>query len=97
MSVYSSSASPVAGIPPLISGFGFWGVLGLYSLYLLYLGTPVLMNAPEVAALAYTVLTRLAAVVLFLVIGLVSGASWRRRCCHWGRPAPRSAITTPIL
>jgi hypothetical protein len=43
-------------------------------LYLLYLGLPVLMKAPEEKALAYTVLVILAALVLFLVVGLVAGS-----------------------
>ena len=50
------------------------GILGLYSLYLMYLGLPVLMKAPEDRAIAYTVLVILAALVLFLVIGLVAGS-----------------------
>ena len=41
---------------------------------LLYLGLPVLMKAPEDRAVAYTILVILAALVLFLVIGLVAGS-----------------------
>ena len=74
LSAYSSTASWVAGIFSLIPGLRFLGILGLYSLYLLYLGLPVLMKAPEEKALAYTVLVILAALVLFLVIGLVAGS-----------------------
>ena len=74
VSAYSSTASWVAGIFSLIPGLRFLGILGLYSLYLLYLGLPLLMKAPEEKALAYTVLVILAALVLFLVIGLVAGS-----------------------
>jgi hypothetical protein len=71
---YSWTASWVAGIFSLIPGLRFLSILGLYSLYLLYLGLPVLMKAPEERALAYTILAILAALVLFLVVGLVAGS-----------------------
>jgi hypothetical protein len=74
VAAYSSTASWVAGIFSLVPGLRFLGILGLYSLYLLYLGLPVLMKAPEEKALAYTILVILAALVLFLVIGLVAGS-----------------------
>ena len=74
VSAYSSTASWVAGIFSLVPGLRFLGILGLYSLYLLYLGLPVLMKAPEEKALAYTILVILAALVLFLVVGLVAGS-----------------------
>ena len=74
VAAYSSTASWVAGIFSLIPGLRWLGVLGLYSLYLLYLGLPVLMKAPEDRAIAYTILVILAALVLFLVIGLVAGS-----------------------
>ena len=45
----------------------------MYSLYLLYLGLPVLMKAPEDKAAGYTGVVVIAAIVLFLVIGLVAG------------------------
>jgi len=74
VAAYSWTASWIAGIFSLIPGIRFLGILGLYSLYLLYLGLPVLMKAPEEKALAYTVLVILAALVLFLVVGLVAGS-----------------------
>jgi len=74
VAAYSSTASWVSGIFSLVPGLRWLGVLGLYSLYLLYLGLPVLMKAPEDRALAYTILVILAALVLFLVIGLVAGS-----------------------
>ena len=49
------------------------GILGLYSLYLLYLGLPVLMKAPQEKALGYTVVVIIAAVVLVVLVGLVAG------------------------
>ena len=47
------------------------GILGLYSIYLLYLGLPVLMKAPAEKAGGYTVAVVVAAIVLFFVIGVI--------------------------
>lgn len=73
VAAYSSTASWVAGIFGLIPPLGWLGILGLYSLYLLYLGLPVLMKAPADKAAGYTGVVVIAAIVLFLVIGLVAG------------------------
>ena len=73
VAAYSSTASWLAGIFALIPGLRFLMILGVYSLYLLYLGLPVVMKAPKEKALGYTALVILAAIVLFMVIGLVAG------------------------
>jgi hypothetical protein len=46
-------------------------ILGLYSLYLLYLGLPRLMKAPADKAMPYTLVTIVAAVALALLVGAV--------------------------
>jgi Yip1 domain len=71
VAAYSSTASWLAGIFALLPGLRVLGILGLYSLYLLYLGLPVLMKSPKEKALGYTVVVIIAAVVLFMIIGLV--------------------------
>jgi hypothetical protein len=73
VAAYASTASWVAGIFGLIPALSVLGILGLYSLYLLYLGLPVLMKAAEDKAAGYTGVVVIAAIVLFLVIGLVAG------------------------
>lgn len=73
VATYSSTASWLAGIFALLPGLRVLGILGLYSLYLLYLGLPVLMKAPADKALGYTVVVILAAIVLFMLVGLVAG------------------------
>lgn len=45
---------------------------GLYSLYVLYLGLPVLMRAPKEKAIPYTAVVVVCAIVLTLVVGAVS-------------------------
>jgi hypothetical protein len=73
VAAYSSTASWVAGIFALIPGVRFLTILGLYSLYLLYLGLPVVMKSPKEKALGYTAVVIIAAIVLFMLIGLVAG------------------------
>ena len=73
VAAYSYTASWVAGIFALIPGLRFLMILGLYSLYLMYLGLPVLMKSPKEKAMGYTVVVILAAIVLFMVIGLAAG------------------------
>ena len=73
VAAYSSTASWVAAIFAMIPGVRFLGILGLYSLYLLFLGLPVLMKAPKEKAMGYTVVVIIAAIVVFAVIGIAGG------------------------
>ena len=73
VAAYSSTATWLAGVFALLPGLRVLTVLGLYSLYLLYLGLPVLMKAPTEKALSYTVVVVIAAIVLFVLVGLVAG------------------------
>jgi hypothetical protein len=72
VAAYSSTAAWVAGIFALIPGLRLLMILGAYSLYLLYLGLPILMKVPRDKALAYTAVVVLAAIVLFMVIGMIA-------------------------
>jgi Yip1-like protein len=72
VAAYSSTASWVAGIFALIPGLRMLGILGLYSVYLLYLGLPVLMKTPRDRALAYTGVVLIAAIVLFMAVGIIA-------------------------
>jgi len=72
VAAYSGTAGWLAGIFALVPGLRMLGILGLYSLYLLYLGLPVLMKAPAEKAMGYTIVVIVAAVVLFMVVGLVA-------------------------
>jgi hypothetical protein len=77
VATYSSTAAWLAGVFGLIPAVSILGILGLYSLYLLYLGLPILMKAPQEKALGYTAVVIIAAIVVFVVIGIVSGAFLR--------------------
>jgi hypothetical protein len=86
LAAYSLTASWVAGIFALIPGLRILTLLGIYSLYLLYLGLPVLMKTPREKAASYTAVVILAAIVLSLVIGAVASVFMR---------VPAPAMTMP--
>jgi hypothetical protein len=69
VAAYSSTAAWLAGIFNLIPALTFLQILALYSIYLLYLGLPILMKAPQEKALPYTGLVIIAAIVIFGIIG----------------------------
>lgn len=73
VAAYSSTASWVAGIFMLVPGLRWLAVLGLYGLYLLYLGLPTVMKSPAEKALGYTVVVIVCAIVIFMVIAMVAG------------------------
>ena len=75
--MYSLTASWIAGIFALLPGLRILTLLGLYSLYLLYLGLPVLMKTPREKALGYTVVVIIAAIVLSLIISAIAGIFMR--------------------
>lgn len=74
VSVYSSTAAWLAGVFALMPSLAVLGLGGLYSLYLMYTGLPVLMKAPQEKAIGYTAVVVVCAVVMFMVIGAISGA-----------------------
>ncbi len=71
LAVYSYTPVWLAGIFLIIPGLSFLIVLSLYGIYLLYLGLPILMRAPETAAWRYTVAIGACAVGIAVVLGLV--------------------------
>jgi Yip1 domain len=72
VAAYSSTASWLAGIFALIPGLRLLAILGLYSVYLLYVGLPIVMKSPREKAMGYTVVIILAAIVLFMIIGVIA-------------------------
>ena len=75
VAAYSNTAGWVAGILTILPQLAVIAALiSLYGFYLLYLGLPVLMKAPKEKGLAYTIVTVIAAIILFVVVGAVVGA-----------------------
>jgi len=73
---YSSTAGWVAGVGAIIPGLGWLISLagGIYSIYLLYLGLPHTMKCPVEKSVGYTVVSIIAAFVLYLIIAAVAGS-----------------------
>lgn len=74
LAAYSYTAGWLSGIFIIIPALSVLMITGLYSLYLLYTGIPILMKAPQEKALGYTVAVVIAAIVIFMIIGWLSGA-----------------------
>jgi flagellar biosynthesis protein FliR len=52
----------------------FLSIFSLYGLYLLWLGLPVLMKAPQDKSLLYAGAVVICAIVLGVILGFVQGA-----------------------
>ncbi len=72
LATYSYTAGWLAGIFAIIPSLGFLMILGLYGLYLIYTGIPVLMKAPRERALGYTATVVIAAIIIAVIIGWIS-------------------------
>jgi hypothetical protein len=74
LAAYSMTPAWLAGVLHLIPMLGVLVLLAsLYGLYLLYLGLPVLMKAPQDKALPYTAVVVVCAIVVSVIIGAVAG------------------------
>lgn len=72
---YSYSASWVAGVFQIVPGIGLLLALAgsIYSIYLLYLGLPVLMRCPREKAIGYTAVTIVLSMIITMAISFVAG------------------------
>ncbi|MBM4314609.1 MAG: YIP1 family protein [Deltaproteobacteria bacterium] len=89
LAAYSFTAGWLSGIFVVIPTLSILSILGLYSLYLLHTGIPVLMKAPKEKSLGYTVAVVIAAVIIFIVIGSISGAFVSYPTPHMNLPKAR--------
>ena len=72
---YSSTAGMVGGIFSLIPALAVLGVLtSLYSIYLLFIGIPIMMKSPQEKALPYTAVLLVCGLIAGVVLGVVSAA-----------------------
>jgi Yip1-like protein len=74
VAIYSWTAAWLAGIFYIFPPLSILVILGLYSLFLLYLGLPVLMRVTQDKAIGYTVVVIVAAIVVWIVISFLVGA-----------------------
>ena len=83
LSVYSFTPVFVAGAFNLIPSLSILALLGsLYGIYILYIGLPILMKAPEDKVLVYTVVTLIVCLVVMLIVSFIAGA------IAWGGSGP---------
>jgi Yip1-like protein len=69
--VYSMTPVWLAGIFLLIPGLRILSILGLYGLYLFWLGLPPLMKAPDDKSVPYAAAVVVCAIVATLVVGAI--------------------------
>ncbi len=74
LAAYSYTPGWLAGIFMIIPALSVLSIVGLYGLYLLYVGLPVLMKSPREKSMGYTVAVVVAAIVIFVIIGVISRA-----------------------
>ncbi len=75
LAVYSSTPMFVAGILNILPALGVLVfLLGLYSLYLLYIGMPVMMETPKAKLVGYFVVVLIIMIVLYFIVGGISSA-----------------------
>lgn len=70
---YSYTAAWVASVFHMIPGLGILSIVGLYSFYLLYLGLPVTMKAPQEKAVGYTAVAVICGIVLMFIFSAIGG------------------------
>jgi hypothetical protein len=76
LTAYAMTAAWVAAVFVIIPGVGWLVVLlgTLYSLYLFFLGTQVMMKVPEQKAVGYTIVVVVAAIIVSFVIAMFQAA-----------------------
>ena len=73
--VFSYTATWVAGILNIIPSLGILvGLASIYSLFLMYMGMQKIKEVPKDKLVGYFVVTIIAAVVVYFVIGMIVGA-----------------------
>jgi hypothetical protein len=73
VAVYSSTAAWLAAIFNILPVLSFVALIGaIYSLYLFWIGLPILMKPPADRASTYAIVVIIACVIVFLVIGAIT-------------------------
>lgn len=90
VAVYSMTAAWLAGIFAIIPSLAILSIVGLYSLYLMFIGLPILMKAPADKAPGYTLVVVIAAAVVYFVVGTLAS-----RVAGFGGWGMRPDLFTP--
>lgn len=97
VAVYGSTAALLGGIFMMLPALWILGMLAsLYSIYLVYLGLPVLMKNNSDKTIAYTAVVIVAGIVVGVIIGAVSTLfAPRGPALFGGADAPAISVNTP--
>jgi len=74
VAVYSSTAAVLSGVFSIHPSLAILGLVGLYSLVLLWFGLPVLMKTPNDKKVGYFAVVLLACIAAAIVVSIVLGA-----------------------
>jgi hypothetical protein len=74
LAVYSMTPVWLVGVFSLIPGLSILAILGLYGLYLFWLGAPTLMKTPEDKSIAYTAAVVVCGIVVSVIVGAIVAA-----------------------
>lgn len=75
VAIYSYTPFLAAGILYLIPRLDILvSLAGLYGLYLLYIGLPIVMETPKEKSLAYTVVVVLAIILIYIIVASITEA-----------------------
>jgi hypothetical protein len=72
LTVYAATPVWLAGAFFTVPGLSFLAIFGLYALYLVWSGLPILMRAPPERALTYTAAIAVAALVAIAAVGVIA-------------------------
>lgn len=75
LAVYSYTPFFIAGILYLIPSLGaLVFIAGLYGLYLLYLGLPIVMATPKEKSMAYTIVIIVSVILIYIIVASITAA-----------------------
>lgn len=74
VAAYGSTAGFLAGIFGIVPALSWLSILGLYNLYLIYTGLPVLMKSPPSKTIGYVVVVILVMIVVYVVVGMIAAS-----------------------
>ena len=73
VAAFAPVASWLAGVFSIVPALAILSIVGLYSLYLLYVGLPRLMKAPADKAMPYTAVVIIVVILISIVIAILTG------------------------
>ncbi|KYK32189.1 MAG: hypothetical protein AYK22_07540 [Thermoplasmatales archaeon SG8-52-3] len=85
---YSSTPWLLAGIFLIYPPISILTLLaGLYGLYILYIGIPILMETPKDQQIPYIIVAIVAYIIIMFVVGIIANQIWWSM--YWGPIGPR--------